>query len=170
MFQRGFYYAAGTVMICAIGAASLQLAMQILSFSSPLADTAAALAAAAILGGSLRRRMRAAAKRRPARTTRMASGDVPAITAGPVLGERVQHRPKAVPRPVRCRLEPRRGTVGCRIPLGDGRGGPAGVAGHLRQAPQPVRESRREQAPRPVREKGTPSRSGSLVGAGRNAA
>jgi hypothetical protein len=158
MFQRGFYYAAGTVMICAIGAALLQLALQILSFSSPLADAAAALAAATILGNSLHRRMRAAAKRRPARITRMPSGDVPAITAGPVLRERVPHRGKAAARPARCRLEPRRGTAGCRIPLAAGRGGPAGVAVRLRQAPQPVREKR------------LPSRTGSLVGSGRNAA
>ena len=72
MVQRAFYYAAGTVMICAIGAASLQLAAQILSFSSPLADAAAALAAAAILGNSLRRHMRTAAKHLPARSARMA--------------------------------------------------------------------------------------------------
>jgi hypothetical protein len=158
MLQRGFYYAAGTVMICAIGAASLQLAMQILSFSSPLADAAAALATAAILANSLHRRMRAAAKHRPARSTSMPSGDVAAITAGPVLRERVQHRRKAVARPARCRLEPRRGTAGCRIPLRDGRGDPAGVA------------VCRGQAPRSVREKKMPSRTGSLVGSGRNAA
>jgi hypothetical protein len=124
MLQRGFYYAAGTVMVCAIGAASLQLALQILSFSSPLADAAAALAAAAILGNSLHRRMRAAAKHRPAR----------------------------------CRLEPRCGTVGGQIPLRDGRGDPADVAVRLRQVAQPVRG------------KTVPSRTGSLVGTGRNVA
>ena len=157
MLQRGFYYAAGTVMICAIGAASLQLALQILSFSWPLANAAAALAAAAIGGNSLRRRMRAAAKRRPARSSRVPSGDVPAITSGPVLRERVQHRGKAVARPARCRLEPRRGTAGCQIPLQDGWG----------RASQAVTS---EQAPSFVRQKRMPSRTGSLVGSGRHAA
>ena len=38
MLQRGLYYAAGTVVICAIGAELLQLAAQILRFSSPLAE------------------------------------------------------------------------------------------------------------------------------------
>jgi len=158
MLQRGFYYAAGTVMICAIGAASLQLALQILSLSSPLANAAAALAAAAIVGNSLHRRMRAAAKRRPARSTRTPSGEAPAITAGLVLRERVPRRGQAVARPPRCRLEPRRGTAGCRIPLRDGRADPADVT------------VRRGQAPRSVRGKTMPSRTGSLVGAGRNAA
>jgi hypothetical protein len=69
MLQRGFYYAAGTVIICAIGSALLQLAVQILSLSSPLADAAAILAAAAVLVNSLRRRMRIAAKHLPARST-----------------------------------------------------------------------------------------------------
>jgi hypothetical protein len=87
MLQRGLYYAAGAVMICAIGAASLQLAMQILSFSSPLANAAAALAAIAIGGNSLRRRMRAAAKCRSVRSTCTLSGHVPAITAGRELRE-----------------------------------------------------------------------------------
>jgi hypothetical protein len=69
MLQRGLYYAAGTVIICAIGSALLQLAVQILSLSSPLADAAAILAAAAVLVNSLRRRMRIAAKHPPALST-----------------------------------------------------------------------------------------------------
>ena len=116
MLQRGFYYAAGTVMICAIGAASTQLAMQILSFSSPLLNAAAALAGVAVVGNSLRRRMRAAAKRPPARSTRTLPGDVPAITARPEIREAVQRRAKVVARPVRCQPAPRRKTVGGQLP------------------------------------------------------
>ena len=41
MLQRGLDYAAATVIICAVGAALLVLAAEILSFSSPAADTAA---------------------------------------------------------------------------------------------------------------------------------
>jgi hypothetical protein len=155
MLQRGFYYAAGTVMICAIGVASLQLALQVLSFSSPVADAAAALSAVVILGNSLRRRIRSLARHRPARGIRMPSGEVRAITAGPVLREGVQHRGKGVVRPARCRLEPRRGTAGCRIPLRDGRGLASDDVG----AGTIVRSGRR-----------MPSRPGSLVGSGRNAA
>jgi hypothetical protein len=59
----------------------LQLAVQILSLSSPLADAAAILAAATVLVNSLRRRMRIAAKHPPARSTnirdRLAAGSPP---------------------------------------------------------------------------------------------
>jgi hypothetical protein len=43
MLRRGLDYAAGTVLICAVCAALLMLAAEILSFSSPVADVAAAL-------------------------------------------------------------------------------------------------------------------------------
>jgi hypothetical protein len=115
MLQRGLYYAASTIMICAIGAASLQLAVQILSLSSPLADAAAILAAAAILVNSLRRRMRTAARHHPVAGTHTASSEVPAISAGAVRRGEVHH-PKTAARPVHRRLEPRR-------PIVAGRGG-----------------------------------------------
>jgi hypothetical protein len=74
MVQRGLDYAAGTVIICAIGAAMLLLAGEILSFSSPVADAAAALGAAVLLN-PLRRRIPGMAKRRSGPRTRIASGD-----------------------------------------------------------------------------------------------
>ena len=80
MLRRGLDYAAGTVLICAVGAALLLLAAQILSFSSPVADAAAALAAAVLLN-SLRRRLRPRARRRFGRGTPIASGDRPASSA-----------------------------------------------------------------------------------------
>lgn len=61
--QRGLAYAAATIMICAVGAALLRLAMQILSFSSPVVAVAATLMAAVLIH-SIRRRMRATAKHR----------------------------------------------------------------------------------------------------------
>ena len=82
MVQRGLDYAAGTVIICAIGAAMLLVAGEILSFSSPVADAAAALAAAVLLN-PLRRRIPGMARRRSGPRTRIASGDTPAgISAG----------------------------------------------------------------------------------------
>jgi hypothetical protein len=63
MLQRGLDYAAGTVMICAVCAALLLLAAEILSFSSPVADAAATLGGAVLLN-SLRRRLRTMAKHR----------------------------------------------------------------------------------------------------------
>jgi hypothetical protein len=59
MFQRGMFCAAAAVMVCAIGAALLQLAVLILSFSSPVAATVITLVALLLLN-SLRRRIRAA--------------------------------------------------------------------------------------------------------------
>jgi hypothetical protein len=47
--QRGLAYVAATVMICAVGAALLQLVAQILSFPTPIAVTAIALIAATTL-------------------------------------------------------------------------------------------------------------------------
>jgi hypothetical protein len=63
MVQRGLFCAAASVMVCAIGAALLQLAVLILSFSSPVAITVITLAAVVLLN-SLRRRIRATAKHR----------------------------------------------------------------------------------------------------------
>ena len=62
MFQRGLFCAAAAVMVCAIGMALVQLAVLILSFSSPVAIAVATLAAVVVLN-SLRRRMRAAKHR-----------------------------------------------------------------------------------------------------------
>ena len=63
MLSRGLFCAAAAVMVCAIGAALLQLAILILSFSAPLAITAITLVAAVVLR-SLRRRMRASSRSR----------------------------------------------------------------------------------------------------------
>jgi hypothetical protein len=63
MLSRGLFCAAAAVMVCAIGAALLQLAILILSFSAPLAITAITLVAAVVLR-SLRRRMRASSRNR----------------------------------------------------------------------------------------------------------
>jgi Flp pilus assembly protein TadB len=63
MAQRGTAYAAATVMICAVGAAVLQLVVQILSFSPPIAVTAMTLIAATLLS-SLRRHVRIRARHR----------------------------------------------------------------------------------------------------------
>ena len=62
MLQRGLFCAAAAVIVCAIGAALLQLAIMILSFSSPIAITAITLVAVILLN-SLRRRIRAARHR-----------------------------------------------------------------------------------------------------------
>jgi hypothetical protein len=80
MLRRGLDYAAGTVLICAVCAALLLLAAEILSFSSPVADAAAALAATLLLN-SLRRRLRPRARRRFGPGTPGASGDRPASSA-----------------------------------------------------------------------------------------
>jgi membrane protein implicated in regulation of membrane protease activity len=58
MLQRGLFCAAAAVMVCAIGAALLQLAVMILSFSSPVAITVITLMTVVLLN-SLRRRIRA---------------------------------------------------------------------------------------------------------------
>ena len=57
MLKRGMACAAATVLVCAVGAALLQLVAQILSFPTPIAVTAITLIAAALLN-SLRRHMR----------------------------------------------------------------------------------------------------------------
>jgi len=62
MLQRVLFCAAAAVMVCAIGAALLQFALMILSFSSPVAITVITLVAVVMLN-SLRRRIRAAKHR-----------------------------------------------------------------------------------------------------------
>ena len=63
MLQRGLFCAAAAVMVCAIGAALVQLAVLILGFSSPVAITVIILVAVVLLN-SLRRRRRASARHR----------------------------------------------------------------------------------------------------------
>jgi hypothetical protein len=63
MIQRVLFCAAAAVMVCAIGAAVLQLAVLILGMSSPIAITVITLVALAGLN-SLRRRLRPAARQR----------------------------------------------------------------------------------------------------------
>jgi membrane protein implicated in regulation of membrane protease activity len=63
MVQRVLFCAAAAVMVCAIGAAILQLAVLILGMSSPVAITVITLAALALLN-SLRRRLRPANRHR----------------------------------------------------------------------------------------------------------
>ena len=63
MIQRGLSCAAAAVMVCAIGAAVLQLAVLILGMSSPIAITVITLVALAGLN-SLRRRLRPANRHR----------------------------------------------------------------------------------------------------------
>ena len=62
MLQRGLFCAAATVIVCAIGAALLQFAVMILSFSSPVAITVITLVGVVLLN-SLRRRIRGAKHR-----------------------------------------------------------------------------------------------------------
>ena len=62
MLQRGLFCAAAAIMVCAIGAALLQLAVLILNLSSAVAITLITLVAFVLLN-SLRRRIRAAATR-----------------------------------------------------------------------------------------------------------
>ena len=64
MVHRAMANAAATIMICAAGAALLQLAAEILSFPAPVAVTAITLMAAALLH-SLRRHLRTQARHRP---------------------------------------------------------------------------------------------------------
>ena len=62
MFQRGLFCAAAAVMVCAIGMALVQLAVLILSFSSPVA-IAVITSVAVVALNSVRRRIRAARHR-----------------------------------------------------------------------------------------------------------
>jgi membrane protein implicated in regulation of membrane protease activity len=58
MLQRGLFCAAAAVVVCAIGAAGLQLAILILGMSAPVAITVITLVAVVLLN-SLRRRLHA---------------------------------------------------------------------------------------------------------------
>ena len=63
MVQRAMADAAAAIMICAVGAALAQLAVQLLSFPAPIAVPGITLMAAALLN-SLRRRLRTRAGHR----------------------------------------------------------------------------------------------------------
>jgi membrane protein implicated in regulation of membrane protease activity len=63
MLQRGLFGVAAAVMICAIGAAMVQLAVLILGMSSPVAITVITLVALVLIN-SLRRRLRATSRNR----------------------------------------------------------------------------------------------------------
>jgi hypothetical protein len=63
MLSRGLFCAAAAVMVCAVGAALLQLAILIFSISAPLAIATITLVAVVLLR-SLRRRMRASSRNR----------------------------------------------------------------------------------------------------------
>jgi hypothetical protein len=63
MVQRAMAYGAAAVMICAAGAALLQLAVQLVSFPAPIAVPGITLMAAALLN-SLRRHLRPRARHR----------------------------------------------------------------------------------------------------------
>jgi hypothetical protein len=91
MLQRGLDYAAATVIICAVGAALLVLTVEILSFSSPAADTAAAVGAAVLLN-SLRRRVPVGARHRCGPKTQIGSGDRPARISAGELGQAGRHQ------------------------------------------------------------------------------
>jgi membrane protein implicated in regulation of membrane protease activity len=63
MLQRGLFCAAAAVMVCAIGAAVLQLAVLIFGMSSPVAITVITLVTLVLLN-SLRRRIRPTTRHR----------------------------------------------------------------------------------------------------------
>jgi energy-coupling factor transporter ATP-binding protein EcfA2 len=77
MIQRAMACAAATILICAVAAALVQLAAELLSFPAPIAVTAMTLMAAALLN-SLRRHLRTSARHRSGRGTRIACSDKPA--------------------------------------------------------------------------------------------
>jgi hypothetical protein len=64
MARRAMACAAATILICAVAAAVVQLAAELLSFPAPIAVTAMTLMAAALLH-SLCRRLRTPARHRP---------------------------------------------------------------------------------------------------------
>ena len=66
MARRATAYAAAAVMACAVGAALLQLAAQILSLPAPMAATGITVMTAALLH-SLRRLLRTRARHRDGR-------------------------------------------------------------------------------------------------------
>ena len=63
MVQRAMAYVAAAIMICAVGAALLRLAVQLVSFPAPIAVPGITLMAAALLN-SLRRHLRTRAGHR----------------------------------------------------------------------------------------------------------
>jgi hypothetical protein len=73
MVRRAVDYAASAVMICAVGTALLQLAVQIASFPAPVAVTAFTLIAVTLFQ-SLRRHRRARARHRHGRPPREQAG------------------------------------------------------------------------------------------------
>jgi ABC-type cobalamin/Fe3+-siderophores transport system ATPase subunit len=77
MIQRAMACAAATILICAVAAALVQLAAELLSFPAPIAVTAMTLMAAALLN-SLRHHLRTSARHRSGRGTRIACSDKPA--------------------------------------------------------------------------------------------
>ena len=70
--RRAMACAAAAVMICAVGAALLQLVAQMLSFSAPIAVTGITVVAAALLN-SLRRHLRTRVRHRCGPGARVAS-------------------------------------------------------------------------------------------------
>jgi hypothetical protein len=76
MVRHAAGYAAAAVMVCAVGAASLQLVAQIASFPAPVAVTAFTLIAVALFH-SLRRHRRAQARHRHGAGARVAPGGMP---------------------------------------------------------------------------------------------
>jgi hypothetical protein len=63
MAQRAMAWAAAAILICAVAAALVQLAAELLSFPAPIAITAMTLMAAALLHSLCRHRRRAARRR-----------------------------------------------------------------------------------------------------------
>ena len=73
MVQRGLFCVAAAIIVCVVGAALLQLAVMILSFSPPIAITVITLMTVILLN-SLRRRIRAARGRFDLRSPRNPHG------------------------------------------------------------------------------------------------
>lgn len=97
LVRRAADYAAAAVMVCAVGAASLQLAAQMASFPAPIAVTAFTLIAVALFH-SLRRHRRAQARHRHGAGTRVAPGGMPRQDLTAHLPEPA-HRPGQPPGP-----------------------------------------------------------------------
>lgn len=98
-FQRATAYMAAAVMVCAAGAALLQLAVQMLSFPAPIAVTGISVMAVALLN-SLRRYLCSRAGHRYGPGIRTASTVKPArisaVNRPDIAGEQVDHRLAAV--------------------------------------------------------------------------
>lgn len=82
--QRATGYAAAAVMVCAVGAALLQLAVQILSFSAPIAVTGITVMTAALLN-LLRRRGRRPGNLRTYGVSFGPNGKIPATGGNPYV-------------------------------------------------------------------------------------